>query len=346
MATSSTRKPSNLPRRIGDIIDRQIGNGADADAPSEARQLPLWHDLERAMPNMIARSALFAPIARGRRAMHERSEIASRSDVSILYSGRQLDMADADVFMQALEIAKRKPLDQPFTVNRADFLRAISRPLGNSQYTWLDNVLKRLKFTALTINHGTQLYELSLVAEWGRDKESAEYVMMISSKIVKMFGRQEFGLIDWQSRFQLEKRVELAKWMQTYVASHERGKEHRIGLRLLHEWSGYKGPIRHFRSKMQDARCAKRWTSLRGSAPSKRAHSSVARTTWWSIVGRDRHSDTPCSAPPSRSARAQLDQQYRRGSSAASLKACTAVWPRSTSCMKRKPRKTMQANPT
>ena len=83
MATSSTRKPSNLPRRIGDIIDRQIGNGADADAPSEARQLPLWHDLERAMPNMIARSALFAPIARGRRAMHERSEIASRSDVSI-----------------------------------------------------------------------------------------------------------------------------------------------------------------------------------------------------------------------------------------------------------------------
>jgi hypothetical protein len=253
--SNGTRRPSNLPTRIGDLLERQARGGA-APARSiedEARQLPLWHDLERAMPNMIARSALFAPIARGRRAMHESSEIASRSDVSILYSGRQLDMADADVFMQALEIAKRKPLDQPFTVNRAHFLKAISRPVGNSQYTWLDSVLKRLKFTALTINHGSQLYELSLIAEWGRDKETGEYVMMISSKILKMFGRQEFGLIDWQSRFQLEKRVELAKWMQTYVASHERGKEHRIGLRYLHEWSGYKGPLRQFRTKLREA---------------------------------------------------------------------------------------------
>jgi hypothetical protein len=41
--------------------------------------------------------------------------------------------------------------------------------------------------------------------------------------------------------------------MQTYVASHERSKEHRIGLALLHEWSGYKGPLRQFRTKMREA---------------------------------------------------------------------------------------------
>ena len=34
------------------------------------------------------------------------------------------------------------------------------------------------------------------------------------AKIFKIFGRQAFGLIDWQSRCRLQKRVELAKWMQ------------------------------------------------------------------------------------------------------------------------------------
>ena len=248
-------KNSELQGQISHLLDGVRRRSSSPPAPRDMQQLPLWSDLERAMPNLLARSALFAPIARGRRAMHEGAEVASRSDVQILYSGRQLDMADADVFMQALEIAKRNPLDQPFVVNRAEFLRSIHRPLGKSQYDWLDSVMKRLKFTALTINHGAQLYELSLLAEWGRDKETGEYAMMVSSKILKMFGRQlkEFGLIDWQSRFQLEKRVELAKWMQTYVASHRRGQEHRIGLAFLHEWSGYKGPLRQFRTKLGEA---------------------------------------------------------------------------------------------
>ena len=258
MATETTvriRAASGLAR-ARDVLPHEAlgqGHGNHVVQTEASPQLPLWHDLERAMPNMIARSALFAPIARGRRAMHEGHEIACRSDVQILYSGRQLDMADADVFMQALEIAKRRPLGEPFAINRAEFLRAIKRPLGKSQYDWLDSVMKRLKFTTLTINHGDQLYELSLIAEWGRDKSSGEYVVMVSPKIMKMFIRHEFGLIDWESRFQIEKRVELAKWMQTYVASHARGREHRISMRYLHEWSGYKGPLRQFRTKLTEA---------------------------------------------------------------------------------------------
>ena len=152
---------AQLPKRLSTIIDRVQPKSVRPASQDNSRpiQLPLWHDLERAMPNMIARSALFAPIARGRRPMHERHEIASRSDAQLLYSGRQLDMADADVFMQALELAKRHRVGEPFAVNRADFLRAINRALGNSQYEWLDQTMKRLKFTTLTINHGSQTYE-------------------------------------------------------------------------------------------------------------------------------------------------------------------------------------------
>ena len=52
--------------------------GSLAPMPSQdQKQLPLWPDLERAIPNHLARSSLFAPISRGARKTHDRAEIAS-----------------------------------------------------------------------------------------------------------------------------------------------------------------------------------------------------------------------------------------------------------------------------
>ena len=41
--------------------------------PAQDQQLPLWPDLERAIPNQLARSSLFAPISRGARKTHDRA---------------------------------------------------------------------------------------------------------------------------------------------------------------------------------------------------------------------------------------------------------------------------------
>lgn len=240
------------PTKLAEILGKHLPKNGSAQQPQEAVQLPLWHDLERAMPNALARSALFAPVRPGRREMHDRVQIAGRDDVRLLYSGKQLDMADADVFLQVLELAKRHPLDTSFPINRAEFLRAINRDTGSAQYKWLDNAFQRLKFNVITCQYGTQLYELSLIAEWGRDEKTGEYMMMVPSKILNLFNRQQFGLINWEQRFEISKRVDLAKWLQTYAASHSRG-EHRIGLTKLKTWSGYKSPLRHFRMAVNEA---------------------------------------------------------------------------------------------
>ncbi len=72
--------------------------------------LPGMDEFMRAMPNHIARSSLFAPIARGRRKMHDASVLQSRGDAVIRFSGKQLDEAQADVWMQAMKEAQRQPL--------------------------------------------------------------------------------------------------------------------------------------------------------------------------------------------------------------------------------------------
>jgi len=213
-------------------------------------KLPFWSELERAIPNMIARSALFAPIARGRRRVHEKVEIAGRSDFKILYSGKQLDMADCDVFLQALAMAKKVPLGQTVVVNRAAFLRSIGRKDGKSDYQWLEDSMYRLKFNAVTFTSNRLRVQLSLIDYWGIYNDTGAFGFVVNPKMVALFSNREYSLIDWQKRLAITRHVDLAKWMQNYIASHERG-EHRIGLALLREWSGYSGRLRDFRVAMQ-----------------------------------------------------------------------------------------------
>jgi hypothetical protein len=217
--------------------------------PAKVLKLPFWSELERAIPNMIARSALFAPIARGRRKIHDRAEIAGRGDFKILYSGKQLDMADCDVFLQALAMAKKVPLGQAVAVNRAEFLRSIGRKDGKSDYRWFDDSMHRLKFNAVTFTGKRLLVEMSLIDYWGRCDNTGAFGFIVNPKMVALFANQGYSLIDWQKRLAIAKHVDLAKWMQNYIASHERG-EHRISLAMLKDWSGYSSPLRKFREAM------------------------------------------------------------------------------------------------
>lgn len=119
-------------KEMADIIEKLKLRSAEAAArnagkpkrPDDSKryQLPLWNELERAIPNHLARSSLFAPIASGRRKQHDRTEIASRSDVKIMFSGKQLDMADCDVFMHALFETGRFALGEKVYIKRGTFL--------------------------------------------------------------------------------------------------------------------------------------------------------------------------------------------------------------------------------
>jgi len=97
-------------------------------------QLPTMKEVMRAMPNHIARSSLFAPVAPGRKRMHDRTILVSRSDAVIKFMGKQLDEAQADVWMQAMYEAAKYPLGELVIINRANFLKAIGRAPSGQNY--------------------------------------------------------------------------------------------------------------------------------------------------------------------------------------------------------------------
>lgn len=78
--------------------------------------LPGLHSELRAMPNPVARSSIFAPVARGRKIYHDQTVLVSRSDATITYTGHQLDEGQADAWMQLIYEAKDAPLGQSVVI--------------------------------------------------------------------------------------------------------------------------------------------------------------------------------------------------------------------------------------
>lgn len=239
-------------RRVLEIAQRVTENATPQRAASAAttttvgKSLPLFPELESAMPNHLARSSLFAPLKPGRRKMHDKAQLASRDDVEILFSGKQFDMADNDVLLQAFRVAQCFPTGHDVTFKRAAFLREIGRCTGKNDYTWLEESMDRLATGTLFIKTKHYKAVLHLVDAYGRSDTNGEYWLRIDPEVLKLFSRREYGFIDLEARRRIGRGQDLAKWLQNYVGSHEAGKRHTVAVRFLKEWSGTEGRIRDF----------------------------------------------------------------------------------------------------
>ncbi len=279
-----------------ELIEKTRQRAGAYDNPRAVYQLPLWPSTldVRAIPNHFARSCLFAPIGRGgpkagTRKVHTKPiAIASRGDVLIKYKGPQLDMADCDVFMQALEIARKAPLGEPVFFIRREFLASLKKSDAGPWYKWLDDSIDRLLEGTLYIEtkryvvgdpdsfegdaangvlpHGqhpesaseaghrrrSRKGGLHLICGYDYDEAEDSYYLMFDPRVLALFQNHEFALVDWERRFQISRRVDLAKWLQNYSASHEAGV-HTISLKLLKEWSGYSSPPNKFKLAIHEA---------------------------------------------------------------------------------------------
>jgi hypothetical protein len=225
---------------------------------AEVVQLPLWTEVERAIPNHLARSSLFAPIARGRRKYHDKQLLVSRADVKIYHTGKQLDEADCDVAMQLFHIARQHPLGDEIPINRAEVLKAIGRDTGKQNYLWLHESIRRLHNSSIEIEtlkpngKGYHLDALHIVDGFSKDSDEDVYYLRIDKRWIKLFSNAEFSLVDWQKRFLIGKRVDLAKRLQRLVAT-SADKVQRHSLDYLKDVCCHDGRMRDFKTALMDA---------------------------------------------------------------------------------------------
>lgn len=223
--------------------------------------LPGMDEVMRAMPNHLARSSLFAPVARGKKLIAIDRVLSSRGDAEIKFWGEQLDETQADVWMQAMYEATKVPLGQPVIIERAAFLRSIGRATGNEQYKWLERTMKALAFAMLVItvmkDGKTKLSigkirAIHMIDGFDYNDELDAYVLYVDPRWRQMYGNREFALIDWDKRLQFGPRQDMAKALQRLVAT-SADLVQRNALDVLKEMLQYSSPMRKFKEALTAA---------------------------------------------------------------------------------------------
>lgn len=215
-------------------------------------QLAFWPEEILAMPNSLARSAIFAVIKRGRRRLLDNEKIASRQDGLITMSGKQLDQADADTWMHLMSLAKNQSLGTRIHINRRDVLLSMKRSIGSAQYQWLEESIGRLHQASIRVETKRYKAALHLIGNYLFDKDTGEYWIEIQPEAASLFGDEMFGWIDIERRYALGQN-DLAKWLQCYAHSHKQGEHHTVSVELLHSWCGASGRLRSFRDSLRNA---------------------------------------------------------------------------------------------
>ena len=229
------------------------------DAPPVQMFLPGMDEFMRAMPSHIARSSLFAPVARGRKKMHDGTILVSRSDAVIKFKGKQLDESQADVWLQVMYEATKQPLGEPLVINRAEFLKAIGRATSGQNYQWFHRTMEDLAFAMLVIEvtkDGNpklvigKTRAIHLIECFDYVDEREDYTLRVDPRWHKMYGNREFALIDWDKRMQFGKHQDMAKALQRLIASSSDPIQY-FPLEWLKGKLEYRSPIRKFREALK-----------------------------------------------------------------------------------------------
>jgi hypothetical protein len=233
--------------------------------PAKVYQLPFWPDPVRGAPNTLLRSAFFAAIHRKRRELGERVNpdepkrgilIASQEGIRITYTGDQLNQYDADVFFEALDLARRHPpLGTECCFTGYAFLKAIGCAVGKLNYQDLNNSLTRLRDGRVEIDwklNGRKFhFEGGLISKYKREENSRFYKVTFAEEICDLFADACWTQLEWDERMALKGKP-LAQWLHSFYCTH--ANPFPLGIAYLHEKSGsHRALLKHFRVDLKNA---------------------------------------------------------------------------------------------
>jgi len=235
----------------GPILEQCAKHGISLDSPwppcfsKEAKDSPTMPDKlktaeiipltvlnedYRVAPNAFFRSALF-PALRGNdkenRPYLEEEEIFSVAGIRVLFTGKQFDQSDLDVYLEILKIAQPFPLGTPVKFSAYALLKALELPTGGSNHTRLHKVLIRLCGGVIDATDHGKRYFGQLLHGGIRDEITMNYEITINPKFAVLFGFGMFSRIDVTKRRALG-RNNTAKGLYGYYATHLNPDAHDI----------------------------------------------------------------------------------------------------------------------
>ena len=203
---------------------------ASVTQPIDIKQLPLWSDEVRAVPNGILRSALFGAVKSGSKRYIDGELIASVAGVVMRYTGQSLDQGDLGVWEAVLHISKEYKLGNKCYATSYQILGLLGLTDTGSNRRILVKRLTRLVATALDIEQGRYHYTGSLINEIDRDAVTGMLTIEINPKIIALYQYDQYTKIHFELCRELKK--PLAQWLFRFYSSH--AKPHPYKIETIH----------------------------------------------------------------------------------------------------------------
>ena len=185
-----------------------------------------WADNLRALPNDVARMALFT--TRNKRVPRAPMQNAAifhiNKDVDVRFTGIELRAEDDElVWQQVLEYAKRTPLGEPVTFSLYQICTDVGWSINGRYYKKVEECLTRLQASALQISSQRlgRLESLSLISRFRvveRGRSGSVCQVYMDEEIVILFAGDHYTKFVWVTYRELSP---TARRLYDYCGSHK-----------------------------------------------------------------------------------------------------------------------------
>ena len=220
---------------------------------SNVIQLPLWFEPERGTPNSFLRSALFAAIESKDRKYIQGVTLASSKDVSIKFTGQQLNQEDLSVWETLVHLARQHPLGNMCQFTAHALLKTMGLNTGGAEHRRLHTTITRMIACAVEIKHDGFIYIGSLIEDAGAidDQPTKHYALRLNPNLIRLYGETQWTALNWEQR-KLLRRKSLAQALHAYYSTHARPVP--IKLATLRAFTGSRNTqLADFKRKVHNA---------------------------------------------------------------------------------------------
>lgn len=260
--TPATQRLSAAMQRAKEKADEAMAVAAEKQATTPVKMLlPGLNESVRAIPNYIARSAIFAPVRKGCRQIHDETVFLEGPNILLKGSGKQLSEDHSDIWMHAMYLQTTVLVGEAPVINRADFLRGMGRNTSGASYQWLHDGMKDLSRFTICIEarrrDGSVKYSygkarscrlLAMIGGFDYQESTGLYTLYADPRWAQIFGNREFALLDWAKRLRL--RHDLSKSLQRLIGT-SADERQKFALQTLKDRAQSIGRMRDFRANLE-----------------------------------------------------------------------------------------------
>lgn len=200
-----------------------LGRAIERREAEKIIQLPLWYEEERGTPNSFLRSALFAAIQGKDRKFLKEVTLASSKDITVKFTGEQLNQEDLSVWETLVHIGRQHPLGNICQFTAYGLLKKLGLHTGGDEHRRLHTTITRMIACAVEIKHDGRTYIGSLIEDGASiDTEPTKaYALRLNPTLIRLYGETQWTALNWGHRLKL-RRKPLALALHGYYSTHAR----------------------------------------------------------------------------------------------------------------------------